>query len=108
MENLLFITEDIKNNLAKDDLLYGATFLSKGSTHDKFALSKFGNYFLLSNAPKDKVEGLIYQVSELFLLRLDRYQDSTTWCYRMDMPVISEQGEGLMAWIYMDDAIELN
>lgn len=108
MENLLFINETIRDNLAKDDLLYGATFLSRGSTHDKFASSKVGNYFLLNNDSKDKVEGLIYQVSELFLLRLDRYQDSPIWCYRMNMPIISEQGEDLIAWIYMDDAVELN
>lgn len=100
--NKVFVYGTLRKGYRNHDVLRGAKFLGNYDTGPGYTKFEMGLPYLIKDGEGPGCEGEVYEVSDLMLKMLDRFEGSPDWYVRTEIKVFSlDKDLGIMAYTYL-------
>jgi gamma-glutamylcyclotransferase (GGCT)/AIG2-like uncharacterized protein YtfP len=101
-EHLVFAYGTLRRGGEHHTLLAGCPFLDLAWTQRPYCLVVAGIPFVNPHPPVCRIRGEVYRTDDRRLAILDELEHHPVWYRREIVPVITDSGRDLMAWLYFN------
>lgn len=99
---LIFVYGTLRKGGSNNYLLSSSIFIGKAKSRQKYALYVDGIPYVIKEEQVSNIIGEVYKVNKKTLERIDQLEGYPCWYNREKIPVILDNGEEILAWIYFN------